>query len=169
MFASPEPFCRIGGPEPNILNAGSLPAVNLSCRIRRGGRDKTELFELALAELEALAGALLPVLLAFLHARIAGQKAILAQARAQFRIEERQRAGKPHAHRARLSADAAAVHGCDNINGARGFRKLHRLDGAIAPGHIAKIFVRRPSVNSDLARPKRQKDARNGFLAPAGP
>src|ERR1700730_3948258 len=53
---------------------------------------------LALAELEALAGALLPVLLAFLHARIARQKAVLAQPGAQFRIEDGQRAGKAHSH-----------------------------------------------------------------------
>src|SRR3984885_7574268 len=58
---------------------------------------------LALAELEALAGALLPVLFAFLHARIARQKSVLAQPGAQFRIEDGQRAGKPHAHGSGLS------------------------------------------------------------------
>ena len=83
MFARPGPFVtqrlwhRRSGTEHPI--AGSLPAVNLSRPVRRGGRDGTELFALALAELEALAGALLPVLLAFLHARIARQEPVLAQ------------------------------------------------------------------------------------------
>src|SRR6202040_3290144 len=122
---------------------------------------------LALAELEALAGALLPVLLALLHARIARQKAVLAKARAQFRIEQRQRGGKAHAPPARLSAYAAALPGCDDVHGSGGLGELHRFDRAIAPGHIAKIFIRRPAVDGDLARPERQKDAGNGFLAPA--
>src|ERR1700730_2687173 len=124
---------------------------------------------LTLAELEALAGALLPVLLAFLHARIARQKTVLAQARAQFRIEERQRAGKPHAHRARLPTHAAAIHGRDNVNGSRRLGELHRLDGAIAPGNIAKIFIRCAAIDGDFTRSERQENARDRFLAPAGP
>src|SRR5713101_7986114 len=43
--------------------------------------------KLTLRELEALARALLSVLLAFLHSRIARQKSILAQRRPQLRIE----------------------------------------------------------------------------------
>src|SRR5260370_33317397 len=53
-----------------------------------------ELQKLTLRELEALARALLSVLLAFLHSRIARQKSVLAQRRA---------------HRASLSAHAAAM------------------------------------------------------------
>src|ERR1019366_5113519 len=113
---------------PNILIAGSLPAVNLS---RQSGTEfwraprpalagalsvkvEPHTNRLALAELEALAGALLPVLFAFLHARITRQKPVFAQARAQFRLEDRQRAGKPHAQGARRSTHAATVHGCNN-------------------------------------------------------
>ena len=96
------------------------------------------------------------------------KKPVLAQARAQFRIEKRQRAGKPHAHRAGLSAHAAAIHGGDDVNRSRRLGELHRLDGAIAPGHVAKIFIRRAAIDGNLAGPERQEDARNGFLAPAG-
>src|ERR1700676_5812760 len=72
--------------------------------------------KLALAELEALAGALLAVLLAFAHARIAGQETIFAQARAQLRVEYRERAGQSHAHRARLAANAATIHGGHHVH-----------------------------------------------------
>ena len=43
--------------------------------------------QLALGELEALTRALLSVFLAFLHARIARQKSVLAKRRPQLRIE----------------------------------------------------------------------------------
>jgi len=95
MFTCPGRCSSQNGPGPNILNAGSLPAVNLS---RPGNAEYAFLGldsrprSLPLAELEALAGALLPVFLAFLHARIARQKTVLAQTRAQFRIENGERA-----------------------------------------------------------------------------
>src|SRR5580692_11759883 len=166
MFACPVAAADTHRPGTQHPIAGSLPAVNLS---RPARRERTEPFaKLALAELEALAGTLLPVLLAFLHARIAGQKTILAQARSQLRIEDRQRARKPHAHRAGLSADAAAIHRGHNVHGSRRLRKFHRLNRAIAPSHIAKIFFRIAAVDGNLARPERQEDARNGFLASAG-
>src|SRR5271163_2708635 len=66
--------------------------------------------KLALAELEPPASALLPVLLAFLHARVARQESIFAQTRTQVRVELRERPGKPHAHGAGLSTHAAALH-----------------------------------------------------------
>ena len=43
--------------------------------------------KLALAELEAFPGALLPVLLPLTHARVAGHKTVAAQANPQIRIE----------------------------------------------------------------------------------
>ncbi len=48
---------------------------------------------LTLGELEALARALLAVLLAFLHTGIASQEAVLAKSGTQFRIEEADGAG----------------------------------------------------------------------------
>jgi hypothetical protein len=96
MFTCPGRCAWQNRPGPNILNAGSLPAVNLpqpgnTFTLFLGRDSRTR--GLALAELEALAGALLPVFFAFLHARIARQKTVLAQTRAQLRIENRQRAG----------------------------------------------------------------------------
>src|SRR4051812_38090879 len=66
---------------------------------------------LALAELEPLTCALLAVLLAFLASRIAPQETCCLQLRAQFRIEQDQRAGKAHLYCAGLSIHAATVHG----------------------------------------------------------
>src|SRR5215831_1494765 len=63
---------------------------------------------LAFAELEALARALLPVLLALLDARVARQEAFLLQLRPQFEVVFDQRAGDAEAQRAGLAGDAAA-------------------------------------------------------------
>src|SRR5712664_4465452 len=64
---------------------------------------------LTLRKLEALARALLPVLLAFLHSGVARQKSVLAQSRPQLRIEARDRSRQSHAHRASLPAHSAAM------------------------------------------------------------
>jgi hypothetical protein len=77
MFARPDRFVT-----PMVQNRTSycrLLAGREFVPSRKTGRDIT--LGLTLAELEALAGALLPVLLAFLHARIARQETVLAQAR----------------------------------------------------------------------------------------
>jgi hypothetical protein len=67
MFARPGPLREPrSGTEHPI--AGSLPAVNLAASSAAANVAIQNPFALALAELEALAGALLPVLLAFLHA-----------------------------------------------------------------------------------------------------
>ena len=57
--------------------------------------DEAGLLKVALGELEALAGAFLAVLLAFLHARIAGEKTVRAQRGTKFRVETRNGARKP--------------------------------------------------------------------------
>src|SRR5712692_7676927 len=93
---------REGKPSP----AGTLPAVNLPRRSPAG----TETFSLALAVLEALARALLPVLLALFHPRVARQETVLTQARAQLGVHDLQRAAKPHAHRVGLPGNSAALH-----------------------------------------------------------
>src|SRR5262245_31941645 len=63
---------------------------------------------LALAELEALAGARLSVLLAFLHARVTGQHALAPQDRPQRRIVGGQGAGDRQTQRVRLPRLAPA-------------------------------------------------------------
>src|SRR6195256_1629648 len=65
--------------------------------------------KLTLRELEALTRALLSVLLAFLHSRIARQKSVFPQRRPQLRIESRNRTRQSHAHRPCLPAHAAAM------------------------------------------------------------
>src|SRR6185437_9048694 len=89
---------------------------------------------LALAELEAAASALLAVLLAFLHAWIARQKAVLAQAGAELGIKPRDGAGKSHADRASLATGTAALHGSLDFELLLGFCELERLDGGGEPG-----------------------------------
>src|SRR5690349_6690333 len=64
---------------------------------------------LALAELEALARARLSVLLALLHARVAGQQPLASEQSAQRLILLQQRAGDRHAQRTGLAGEAAAV------------------------------------------------------------
>src|SRR6187200_287181 len=69
------------------------------------------LTELTLAELEALARALLPVLLAFLDACVARQEPFLLQSRPQLEVVFHQRPRDAEAQRPRLSGDAAAGDG----------------------------------------------------------
>src|SRR5271154_2609226 len=71
---------------------------------------------LALGELEALAGALLSVLLALFHARIARQKTVGAQRGTQFRVVARNGARQAHTHSSSLSANAAAMHGAHHVH-----------------------------------------------------
>src|ERR1700726_1550641 len=89
--------------------------------------------KLTLRELEALACALLPVLLAFLHTGVARQKSVLAQCRAQFGVEAADRAGESHAPRSRLPANAAALGRGHNINLLGKARELQRLRGIMQP------------------------------------
>src|SRR6476659_6362564 len=63
---------------------------------------------LSFAELEALACALLPVLLALLDARVARQEAFFLELRPQLDVVFDQRAGDAEAQRAGLAGDAAA-------------------------------------------------------------
>src|SRR3954471_13073421 len=68
----------------------------------------TAIGTLPFAELEALARALLPVLLAFLDPRVAGQEAFLLELRPQFEVVLDQRPRDAEAQRAGLAGDAAA-------------------------------------------------------------
>src|ERR1700739_4168470 len=88
----------------SVLFCRSFPAVDLVRPLARPDRNN-----LPLAVLEAATRSLLPVLLPFLHTRIARQEAILPQAWPQVRIQLRERAGKSHSHRASLSAHSAAL------------------------------------------------------------
>src|SRR5712692_2198028 len=127
----------------------------------------TELIGLALAVLEALAGALLPVLLAFLHARIARQKTVLAQACAQLRVEPRQRPRQSHAHRAGLPAGPAAFCRGPHVHLVQRFGEFQRFHRRVSPGHVLEVLLHRAAVHFVLARAQLHEHARHRFLAAA--
>src|ERR1051325_1152041 len=77
--------------------------------------------DLPFTELEALARALLPVLLAFLDARIARQEAFLLQLRPQLAVVLDERSRDPEPERARLTGDAAAGDGREHVELIRRF------------------------------------------------
>src|ERR1700730_16425413 len=158
----------------NSLFAGSLPAVISASRLREtaGARSwaytscpaKLNTTRLALGKLEALARALLAVLLAFFHARIASQKPILTQRRAQFRVEHGNGASETHADRSSLSADSTTLGGDDYIHLVVQVREFQRFSGIMLPRHVWKIFFRRSAIYLELAGTGAQKNSRNRFL-----
>src|SRR5262245_36259981 len=95
-----------------LLRLFLRPAGRRAARRRRacgaGGAQRLRGF-LPLRELEALAGARLSVLLALLHAGVAGQHAFLAQHAAQRLVEAHERPGDAEADRAGLAGQPAAV------------------------------------------------------------
>src|SRR6266481_5328838 len=149
--------------------AGFLPAV-ISLRPGRSGAlcssGLPEPQKLTLRELEALARALLSVLLAFLHSRIARQKSIFPQRRPQLRIESRNRPRQSHAHRSRLSAHSAAMRRHHHVYLVGDIRELQRLDRIMLPRVIRKILLDRAAVHRELSRTRTQEHARHRFLAP---
>src|SRR5713101_5902037 len=124
--------------------------------------------KLTLRELEALARALLSVLLAFLHPGIARQKSVLAQRRAQLWIKSRYRSRQSHAHRASLPAHAAAMRRHYHVHLVRDIRKLQWLDRVMLPRVVREILFHRPAVDGELARSRTQEHARHRLLAPPG-
>src|SRR5260370_527074 len=125
-----------------------------------------ELQKLTLRELEALARAFLSVLLAFLHSRFARQKPVLAQRRAQLWIKSRNRTRQSHAHRASLSAYAAAMRRHHHVHLVRDIRELQWLDRVMLPRVVRKILLHRPAVDRELTATRTQEHARHPLLAP---
>src|SRR5260370_41611443 len=128
-----------------------------------------ELQKLTLRELEALARAFLSVLLAFLHSRIARQKSVLAQRRAQLWIKSRNRTRQSHAHRASLSAYAAAMRRHHHVHLVRDIRELQWLARVMLPRVVWKILFHCPAGDGELARAPTQETARHPLLAPPLP
>src|SRR5579875_1615499 len=111
--------------------------------------------------------ALLPVLLALLHARIAREKTVGTQSGAQLRIEPRESAREAHAHGARLSADAATLNQGFHLKLVEHLRELQRLDGGGMPRNVAEIFVHRATIDGELRRPGFDVHAGHGFATAA--
>src|SRR5690349_9536050 len=123
---------------------------------------------LTLRELEALARALLAVLLAFLHARIARQESVFPQCRPQFGVEPRDRAGESHANGPCLSASAAAVRRDHHIDLVSKIGEFQRLGGVVLPSEIGEVLLYRPAVDRKFARAWPNEYARHGFFPAAG-
>src|SRR6266480_3800256 len=107
---------------------------------------------LALGELEARTSALLAVLLALFHARIAREQAGLLQTLAQLGVVDLQRARDAVADGARLSARTAAVDGYEDVEFVVGLGERERLLDDHLQHFIAEVLVERPVVDCDLTR-----------------
>src|SRR5688572_8156309 len=96
---------------------------------------------LALRELEAGAGALLSVLLALFHARIAREEAGLLEALAKLGVVNLERARDAVANRTGLPARAAAVHRDDDVELVDRLRQRERLLDDHLQHFIAEVVV----------------------------
>src|SRR5882724_3347632 len=134
---------------------------------------------LALRELEALAGALATVLLAFLHAAIAGEVAGVAElfghAAARFllaggRGTEHFLQGAGHAltDGARLPGEAAAVDVDENVEAIAHVGGLQRRHHCAAVLVLGEVVFEPAIVDDDLAGAVGQAHTRHSRLAPAG-
>src|SRR5438067_5522869 len=135
-------------------------------RVREDLQTKNKkLKTLPLAELEALAGALLPVLLALFAARIAREQAFALQLFAQLGVELDERAGNAQLHRACLSVHAAAGHRGQHVEVGGGFAGNQRLPRFAALGLSYKIFIEGPAVDGEFAAAGAQENPRHTRLA----
>src|SRR5215207_1273420 len=123
---------------------------------------------LPLRELRALAGALEAGLLALLDAGVPGEEALLLELGAQRLVGDRQRAGDAVAQGACLAGDAAAVQDRRDVEPALGARRRERHAGLGHQHRAPEELLDGPAVADDLARPRRQRDARDRGLALAG-
>src|SRR3954447_26130126 len=117
---------------------------------QRFGRKKNR-SELTLGELEALAGALLPVLLSFFRTCIARQQSEGFQLTTQFRVEFDQGASNTHAGCSGLTTDTSAIGENHNVETVRHFGRQERLTHVGTSGLAHKIVFERPVIYRDLA------------------
>src|SRR5690348_169899 len=125
-----------------------LQNADHTVRNRRATRNHRKL---ALGELEALARALLSVLLALFHTGIARKKTVLPERWTQLGIKPRDRARQSHPYRAGLPANAAAMSGDDYIHLVPQAGELERLCGIVLPREIWKILFDGSLVHSEFA------------------
>jgi hypothetical protein len=123
---------------------------------------------LPLRELEALAGALLTVLLSLMCASIARKQAEPLQFPAELRIKFNQCAGNAEAGGAGLSADPAAIGEDQDIEAVSQLGSEQRLAHVSAGRFVCKIVFKRPVVDRDLTFTGPQEDTRGGSLAASG-
>src|SRR6266542_2119116 len=114
---------------------------------------------LALAELEALARALLAILLALFLPRVARHQPVGLHLGAQLGVELLQRARHAHAHRAGLCRHAAAGAGGGHVKAVRSFRENQGLarNNALHVRH--KVFLEALAVDLDDTGAGAEEDA----------
>src|SRR5687768_6369212 len=123
--------------------------------------------ELALGELEARPGALLAVLLALLHARVAREEAGLLETLAQLEVVDLQRTGDPVTDCTGLAARAAAVHRDDDVELVDRLRQRERLLDDHLEHFVAEVIVESAAVDRDRARSRTNVHARRRRLPSA--
>src|SRR6202023_1329766 len=106
---------------------------------------------LTLRELESLAGAFLPVLLALMLARIAREHAQLFQFPTQFRVELDQCASDPQLSGSGLPGGTATGCGDPNIELVGRFRGQKRLAHDRARRLAREVVFESPAIDRDLA------------------
>ena len=124
---------------------------------------------LALGVLRRLAGSLEPVLLAFLHPRIAGQEAGLAERQAMpLGVELEEGPGDAVADRAGLAGDAAALDLDHHVEAALGPGDPERHADVGLVDRVPEVLLERTAVDHDLALARQEPDAGDGRLAATG-
>src|SRR2546426_214070 len=120
---------------------------------------------LPFAELEALARPRLPVLLAFLHARVAREHPQAPEERAQCFILAHQGAPDRKPQRSGLAAQSAAVELGIDVVLARGVRHRQGLEGRLHQRLALQVFERGAPVDRVLAAARGEAHTRHGLLA----
>src|SRR5690606_35500517 len=113
-------------------------------------------------------GAALAVLLAFLHAAVAGEEAAVAQGGLGGWVVFHDRPGQAHDNRAALAGGAPALTVDPDVKLAGDTGRFQRGKDRLAIGLAAEVVVQFAVVDGDLARTGRDTDAGDAGLAPAG-
>src|SRR4051812_29795922 len=106
---------------------------------------------LALAELQALAGARLAVFLTFLHTRIAGEKSLCLESGTEVRIRFEEGARDAVPDRTGLAVRAAAGDIDADVVLSQGIRGHQRLQEMHALGFDHEVILHRATINRHLA------------------
>jgi len=118
--------------------------------------------------LEALARALLTVLLSLMCASVARKKSELLELTSQLGVKFDQRARDAQARGAGLSADSTTLRKDDDIEALCGFSGEQRL-AYVGAGRLAyKVILKGAVINGDLALTGSQKNPDSRSLAAAG-
>src|SRR5450755_3148363 len=123
---------------------------------------------LSLAELEALACALLSVLLTLFCARVTCNHALGLELPAELRIKFHQSARDSEAHCVGLSGYSAAAYIGEDIESRRTVSRDQRPLRGNALRRRHKILVERLAVDFEFAAARAKKNARDRHLAAAG-